>query len=151
MNIQTNVSAAFSFFVVAILWTLPWFSIFFLQCCFLFVPCSFDSLMSVVIREQFLIIWRYFRCRFQVFYTVSQPTPEWDGYEGRVSMEMLLEILPSPPSTGHERELLICVCGPDPFTHHVIRWVNLVRYRDFSCDIRWDAQWWGSRPQSLFN
>ncbi|KAJ7378462.1 Cytochrome b5 reductase 4 [Desmophyllum pertusum] len=35
--------------------------------------------------------------RFQVFYTVSQPTPEWDGYEGRVSMEMLFRIL--PPST----------------------------------------------------
>lgn len=68
--------------------------------------------------------------RFQVFYTVSQPTPEWDGYEGRVSMEMLLEILPSPPSTGHERELLICVCGPDPFTHHVIRMLKDLSYTE---------------------
>ncbi|KAK2550586.1 Cytochrome b5 reductase 4 [Acropora cervicornis] len=73
---------------------------------------------------------QYFRCRFQVFYTVSQPTPEWDGYEGRVSMEMLLEILPSPPSTGHERELLICVCGPDPFTHHVIRMLKDLSYTE---------------------
>lgn len=68
--------------------------------------------------------------RFQVFYTVSQPTPEWDGYEGRVSMEMLLEILPSPPSTGYERELLICVCGPDPFTHHVIRMLKDLSYTE---------------------
>ncbi|XP_015765379.1 PREDICTED: cytochrome b5 reductase 4-like [Acropora digitifera] len=76
------------------------------------------------------ILMLYFRCRFQVFYTVSQPTPEWDGYEGRVSMEMLLEILPSPPSTGHERELLICVCGPDPFTHHVIRMLKDLSYTE---------------------
>lgn len=55
-------------------------------------------------------------------------------------MEMLLEILPSPPSTGHERELLICVCGPDPFTQHIIRWENLDRFREYSCDIRWDAE-----------
>ena len=57
-----------------------------------------------------------FAVRFQVFYTISQPTPAWDGYEGRVSMEMLLEILPPPPSAGHERELLIAVCGPDAFS-----------------------------------
>lgn len=56
-----------------------------------------------------------------MFYTISQPTPEWDGYEGRVSMEMLLEILPPPPSAGHERELLIAVCGPDAFTQHMVR------------------------------
>lgn len=62
-----------------------------------------------------------FAARFQVFYTISQPTPEWDGYEGRVSMEMLLEILPPPPTAGHERELLIAVCGPDAFTHHMVR------------------------------
>ena len=52
---------------------------------------------------------------------MSQPTPEWDGYEGRVSMEMLLEILPPPLSAGHERELLIAVCGLDAFTQHMIR------------------------------
>ena len=59
--------------------------------------------------------------RFQVFYTVTKPTPEWEGYEGRVSMEMLLEILPPPPSAGSERELLIGVCGPDAFTQHIVR------------------------------
>ena len=56
-----------------------------------------------------------------MFYTISQPTPERDGYEGSVSMEMLLEILPPTPSAGHERELLIPVCGPDAFTHHMVR------------------------------
>ena len=62
-----------------------------------------------------------FAVRFQVFYTISQPTPEWDCYEGRVSMEMLLEILPPPPSAGHERELLIAVCGSDAFIEHMVR------------------------------
>ena len=52
---------------------------------------------------------------------MSQPTPEWDGYESRVSMEMLSEILPSPPSAGHERELLIAMSGPDAFTQHMVR------------------------------
>lgn len=56
-----------------------------------------------------------------MFYTVTQPNPEWEGYEGRVSMEMLLEILPPPPSAGCERELLIGVCGPDAFTQHIVR------------------------------
>ena len=73
-------------------------------------------------RQEISSHWIFlFACRFQVFYTVSQPTPEWDGYEGRVSMEMLLEILPPPPSAGDESELLIGVCGPDAFTHHIVR------------------------------
>ena len=51
---------------------------------------------------------------------MSQPTPEWDGYEGRVSMEMLLEILPPPTTAGHDR-LLIAMCGPDAFTQHMVK------------------------------
>jgi len=66
--------------------------------------------------------------RFQVFYTVTQPTPEWEGYEGRVSMEMLLEILPPPPSAGNERELLIGVCGPDAFTQHIVSMLKDLSY-----------------------
>lgn len=66
--------------------------------------------------------------RFQVFYTVSQPSPQWDGYEGRVSMEMLLEVLPPPPSAGHEGELLIAVCGPDPFTQHIVSMLKDLSY-----------------------
>ena len=68
-----------------------------------------------------IIFFFSFAVRFQVFYTISQPSPKWDGYEGRVSMEMLLEILPPPPSAGHERKLLIAVYGPDAFTHHMVR------------------------------
>lgn len=66
--------------------------------------------------------------RFQVFYTVTQSTPEWEGYEGRVSMEMLLEILPPPPSAGTERELFIGVCGPDAFTHHIVSMLKDLSY-----------------------
>lgn len=66
--------------------------------------------------------------RFQVFYTVSKPTPGWDGYKGRVSMGMLLEILPPPPSAGHESELLIGVCGPDAFTHHIVSMLKDLSY-----------------------
>ena len=77
-------------------------------------------------------------CRFQVFYTVTQSTPEWEGYEGRVSMEMLLEILPPPPSAGTERELFIGVCGPDAFTHHIVRWAVYKRKENaiFFCSSR---------------
>lgn len=87
------------------------------------------SLSSLFTRHELILIRQkrasqhthLFACRFQVFYTVSQPSPQWDGYEGRVSMEMLLEVLPPPPSAGHEGELLIAVCGPDPFTQHIVR------------------------------
>ena len=51
---------------------------------------------------------------------MSQSTPEWDGYKGGVSMEMLLEILLPPPSAGHEQELLIAMRGPDAFTQHMV-------------------------------
>ena len=92
--------------------------------CILWYPANSATYLQVVINHPillFVIIIFSFAVRFQVFYTISQPTPEWDGYEGRVSMEMLLEILPPPPSAGHERELLIAVCGPDAFTQHMVR------------------------------
>ena len=96
--------------------------------CLLWYPANSATYLQVVINHTILlfvviviIIIFSFGLRFQVFYTISQPTPEWDGYEGRVSMEMLLEILPPPPTAGHERELLIAVCGPDAFTHHMVR------------------------------
>ena len=90
----------------------------------LWYPANASTYLQVVINHTillFVIIIFSFAVRFQVFYTISQPTPEWDGYEGRVSMEMLLEILPPPPSAGHEGEFLIAVCGPDAFTQHMVR------------------------------
>ena len=90
--------------------------------CLLWCPANSTTYLQVVINHTILLFVVFsFALRFQVFYTISQPTPEWDGYEGRVSMEMLLEILPPPPTAGHERELLIAVCGPDAFTQHIVR------------------------------
>ena len=95
--------------------------------CLLWYPANSATYLQVVINHTILLLllssllFFSFAVRFQVFYTISQPNPEWDGYEGRVSMEMLLEILPPPPSAGHERELLIAVCGPDAFTQHMVR------------------------------
>ena len=90
----------------------------------LWYPAHSTTYLQVVINHTILlfvvIVVFSFALRFQVFYTISQPTPEWDGYEGRVSVEMILEILPPPPSAGHERELLIAACGPDAFTQHII-------------------------------
>lgn len=66
--------------------------------------------------------------RFQTFYTISNPSAEWEGYEGRINIEMLLEILPPPPAAGSEQELLICVCGPDPFTHGIVSMLRDLSY-----------------------
>ena len=108
---------------------LKWFVLHWVKC-LLWYPANAATYLQVVLNNTILlfvvviviiIIFFTFAVRFQVFYTISQPTPEWDGYEGRVSMEMLLEILPPPPTAGHERELLIAVCGPDAFTHHMVR------------------------------
>ena len=59
--------------------------------------------------------------RFQAFYTVTKPSADWEGYEGRINVEMLLQVLPPPPGVNSEQELLICICGPDPFTHGIAR------------------------------
>ena len=98
--------------------------------CLLWYPANSATYLQVVISHwhDYVVCYHYlyifcfsFAARFQVFYTISQPTPEWDGYEGRVSTEMLLEILPPPLSAGQERKVLIAVCGPDAFTQHMVR------------------------------
>lgn len=70
--------------------------------------------------------------RFQVFYTVSKPSIEWEGYEGRINNEMLLKILPPPPPGGSEKNLLIGVCGPDPFTMSVKDMLKTLGYSGLS-------------------
>ena len=101
--------------------------------CLLWYPANSATYLQVVINHwhDFVVCYYYLYIYFLFFicFQISSalhnipahPTPEWDGYEGRVSIEMLLEILPPPPNAGHERELLIAVCGPDAFTQHMVR------------------------------
>lgn len=79
-------------------------------------------------KEQFDELVEASNNRFQVYYTVSKPSIEWDGYEGRINHEMLLEVLPSPPPDDHEKELLIGVCGPAPFTMDVKDMLSTLGY-----------------------
>ncbi|XP_048577332.1 cytochrome b5 reductase 4-like isoform X2 [Nematostella vectensis] len=66
--------------------------------------------------------------RFQVLYTISKPTAEWEGYEGRISNEMLLDALPPPPAEKNASDLLIGICGPEAFTHSMISLLKGLNY-----------------------
>ncbi|EDV25029.1 uncharacterized protein TRIADDRAFT_56539 [Trichoplax adhaerens] len=60
---------------------------------------------------------RYSHDRFQVYHTLSAPSPDWKGNNGRITKEVLHKQLPPPPGVTDLDKLLICVCGPTPFTN----------------------------------
>lgn len=54
--------------------------------------------------------------RLKVNYVVdSSGNPDWKGYSGHITKEMLIETMP-PPS----RECMLLVCGPDKFMTHLV-------------------------------
>lgn len=48
---------------------------------------------------------------------LSQPGPSWQGMCGRIGEKLLKDHLPPAPNNKEEqRQLLVCACGPQPFT-----------------------------------
>ena len=62
-----------------------------------------------------------------VSHILSAPDSSWSGYKGRVTADFLQTHL--PPSSD---KLLICVCGPQPFTTAVTSAILEMDYPD-SC------------------
>uniref|UniRef100_A0A8C5QFS6 Cytochrome b5 reductase 4 n=1 Tax=Leptobrachium leishanense TaxID=445787 RepID=A0A8C5QFS6_9ANUR len=55
--------------------------------------------------------------RFEAQFILSEPTDKWDGYKGRISLTLLSErILKSD-----QKNVLICICGPNGFVDEGIR------------------------------
>ncbi|XP_029799505.1 cytochrome b5 reductase 4 isoform X3 [Suricata suricatta] len=64
--------------------------------------------------------------RFDVEFVLSAPTSEWNGKRGHISPALLSEFL---KRSSDNSKVLICICGPTPFTEQGIR---LLHDRNFS-------------------
>lgn len=58
--------------------------------------------------------------RFDIEFVLSAPTSEWNGKQGHISPALLSEFL---KRSLDKSKVLICICGPMPFTEQGIRWV----------------------------
>lgn len=67
--------------------------------------------------------------RFCVKYVLSEPSSSWAGTTGHLNEELVQEYLP-PLSTLVDQKMLICACGPTPFTANAMRLARLQGYRD---------------------
>ncbi|XP_077018466.1 cytochrome b5 reductase 4 isoform X1 [Tamandua tetradactyla] len=56
--------------------------------------------------------------RFDVEFVLSAPSSEWNGKQGHISSALLSEFL---KKSLDESRVLICICGPMPFTEQGIR------------------------------
>lgn len=55
--------------------------------------------------------------RFSVVNVLSQPGNSWSGQRGRINEKLLKDHVPPVPTTKEEQQqLLVCMCGPQPFT-----------------------------------
>ncbi|GAB5571697.1 cytochrome b5 reductase 4 isoform X1 [Prionailurus iriomotensis] len=61
--------------------------------------------------------------RFDVEFVLSAPTSEWNGKWGHISPALLSEFL---KRSSDKSKVLICICGPTPFTEQGIRIPQLI-------------------------
>ncbi|NWZ19976.1 NB5R4 reductase, partial [Asarcornis scutulata] len=51
--------------------------------------------------------------RFEVQFVLSEPTKDWGGKQGKISLSLLSECV---KRSRKDSKVLICICGPTPFT-----------------------------------
>ncbi|XP_007484329.1 cytochrome b5 reductase 4 isoform X1 [Monodelphis domestica] len=56
--------------------------------------------------------------RFEVEFILSEPTSEWTGKQGRISLPLLSGFV---KRSIENSRVLVCICGPEPFTEQGIR------------------------------
>ncbi|XP_036172792.1 cytochrome b5 reductase 4 isoform X6 [Myotis myotis] len=59
--------------------------------------------------------------RFDVEFVLSKPTSEWNGKKGHISLDLLSEFL---KRSLDKSKVLICICGPMPFTEQGMRMLH---------------------------
>ncbi len=57
-------------------------------------------------------------CSLQVTHVLSLADEEWAGLQGRIRAELVALFLPKP---SNAEGLLVCACGPTPFTNEAVR------------------------------
>nr|XP_025045548.1 cytochrome b5 reductase 4 isoform X2 [Pelodiscus sinensis] len=63
--------------------------------------------------------------RFEVQFILSEPRKEWTGKQGKISSSLLSEFV---KRSKKDSKLLICVCGPTPFTEQGIQFLQDLGY-----------------------
>ncbi|NXD61414.1 NB5R4 reductase, partial [Corvus moneduloides] len=56
--------------------------------------------------------------RFEVQFILSQPTKDWVGRQGKISSSLLSELV---KRSRKDSKVLICICGPSPFTEQGVQ------------------------------
>ncbi|KAJ7417784.1 Cytochrome b5 reductase 4 [Pitangus sulphuratus] len=56
--------------------------------------------------------------RFEVQFILSQPTKDWVGKQGKISLPLLSEFV---KRSRKDSKVLICICGPTPFTEQGVQ------------------------------
>lgn len=87
-------------------------------------------------KTQSDIIWRdqlntltQLNDRFIFTNCLSEADDSWTGLRGRVTKDIVKSVLPDVSGT---EKLLICVCGPLPFTQTVIKFTEELGYKDMT-------------------
>ncbi|XP_045197799.2 cytochrome b5 reductase 4-like isoform X2 [Mercenaria mercenaria] len=67
--------------------------------------------------------------RFTYTNCLSEADEAWTGLRGRVNKEMMAEFI---PSIGENDKMLMCVCGPTPFTKSVIQFAEELGHKNIT-------------------
>uniref|UniRef100_A0A8C8BQC3 Cytochrome b5 reductase 4 n=1 Tax=Otus sunia TaxID=257818 RepID=A0A8C8BQC3_9STRI len=62
--------------------------------------------------------------RFEVQFILSQPTKDWMGKQGKISLSLLSELV----KRRKDSKVLICICGPTPFTEQGVQYLKDLGY-----------------------
>ncbi|NXH52487.1 NB5R4 reductase, partial [Rhabdornis inornatus] len=63
--------------------------------------------------------------RFEVQFILSQPSKDWVGKQGKISSSLLSEFV---KRSRRDSKVLICICGPAPFTEQGIQYLKDLGY-----------------------
>jgi len=62
--------------------------------------------------------WNILLSRFEVQFILSEPAEDWVGKRGKISSALLSECM---KRSKKDSKVLICICGPTPFTEQGIQ------------------------------
>ncbi|XP_030054998.1 cytochrome b5 reductase 4 [Microcaecilia unicolor] len=97
--------------------------------------CSFRKIKLMFFnRREDDILWKeqleqlaFTNERFEVQFILSEPTDDWTGKRGNISIPLLTEFL---KRSHEESRRLICICGPTTFTEQGIRFLKDIGYSE---------------------
>lgn len=72
---------------------------------------------SIIYRKEIDQWSKEYPTRLDVLHALTKPSPDWTGHTGRISRELISEVLEMPATTPSNREYYLC--GPNDFMHIV--------------------------------